>query len=163
MSNPVVVRVTRRFNVPAERVFDAWITPAQASRFLFATRTGNVLHCDITPEVGGHFLVTDRRPDADAEESFYDAEHRGTYVEIERPHRLAFDFSADPLGQHVTRVTIDFVTMGAQITELVLTHNLGWDSEAQVNAERTRQGWTRMLEQLEKVLTTRTWGFKSVG
>jgi uncharacterized protein YndB with AHSA1/START domain len=163
MPSPVVVRVTRRYNLPAERVFDAWITPAQASRFLFATRTGNVLYCEIVPEVGGHFLVTDRRPNADEEESFYDAEHRGTYVEIERPHRLAFDFGVDPLGQHVTRVTIDFVTLGAQITEVVLAHNLGTDSDAQLHAERTRQGWTRMLDQLEKVLTTRTWGFKLPG
>jgi uncharacterized protein YndB with AHSA1/START domain len=160
MPSPVVVRVTRRYKLPVERVFDAWITPALASRFLFATRTGNVLYCEIVPEVGGHFLVTDRRPNADEEESFYDAEHRGTYVEIERPHRLAFDFSVDPLGQHVTRVTIDFVTMGAQITEVVLAHNLGTDEDARVHAERTRQGWTRMLDQLEKVLTTRTWGFR---
>ncbi len=160
MLDAVIVRVTRRYNVAADRVFDAWLTPSQAGRFLFATRTGNVLYCEINPIVGGHFLVTDRRPNADAEESFYDAEHRGTYVEVERPHRLAFDFSIDPLGQHTTRVILDFVTMGVSITELVLTHDLGWGQEAQANAERARQGWTKMLDQLDKVLTLRTWGFK---
>ena len=158
MADPTIVRVTHRYNVPAERVFDAWITPAQAGRFLFATRTGNVLYCEIDAQVGGSFTVTDRRPTADGDESFFDAQHRGVYVEIDRPHRLAFDFSVEPFSDGATRVTIDIVTLGAQISELVLSHDLGDDETAQVNAERTRQGWTRMLDQLDKVLTARTWG-----
>jgi hypothetical protein len=44
------------------------------------------------------------------------------------------------------------------ICELVLTHDLGEGEDAKANAKRTEQGWTRMLEQLDKVLTTRTWG-----
>jgi uncharacterized protein YndB with AHSA1/START domain len=163
MAEPITVRVTHRYNVPAERVFDAWLTPAQAGRFLFATRTGNILYCEIDPAVGGGFTVTDRRPNADGDESFFDAQHRGTYVEIARPGRLAFDFSVEPFNDHPTRVTIDFVPMGPNITELVLTHDLGDSSDARANKERTRQGWTKMLEQLDKVLTTRTWGFKTPG
>ena len=163
MPNPVVVRVTHRYTVPAERVFDAWLTPSQAGRFLFATRTGNVLSCQIDPRVGGEFTVTDRRPMADADESFFDAEHRGVYVEIERPHRLAFDFSVEPYSDDPTRVTIDVVPLGTNLCELVLTHDLGADKTAQVNAARTEKGWTTMLAQLEKVLTTRSWGFKVPG
>src|SRR3569832_206845 len=90
------VRLTHRYNVPADRVFDAWVTPAQAARFLFATRTGNFMHCDMDPKIGGHFLVTDRRPVGDGEESFFDSQHRGTFIEIERPHRLVFDFTVEP-------------------------------------------------------------------
>ena len=164
MSNNIIVRVTHRYNVPAERVFDAWLTPALAARFLFATRTGNVLHCDIDPRVGGGFTVTDRRPVADGEESFFDAQHRGTYVEIDRPGRLAFDFSVEPYSDAPTRVTIDVVTMGPHLSELVLTHDLGAGTEARANFDRTRLGWTRMLAQLEKVLTARSWGgFKTPG
>jgi uncharacterized protein YndB with AHSA1/START domain len=163
MADPIVVRVTHRYNVPAAKVFDAWLTPAQAGRFLFATRTGNVLQCEIEPEVGGSFTVTDRRPNADADESFYEAQHRGVYVEIERPTRLAFDFSVEPYSDGATRVTLDFVPLGVSITELVLAHNLGVGRDAKANEERTRQGWTNMLEQLNKVLTTRTWGFKTPG
>ena len=158
MADNIIVRVTHRYNVPAERVFDAWLTPALAARFLFATRTGNVLHCEIDPRVGGGFTVTDRRPVADGEESFFDAEHRGKYIEIDRPGRLTFDFTVEPHFDAPTRVTIDVVTMGPQLSELVLTHDLGAGPEAQANAERTRQGWTRMLATLEKVLTARSWG-----
>jgi uncharacterized protein YndB with AHSA1/START domain len=166
MPQPVGVRVTHRYNVSAERVFDAWLTPALAARFLFASRTGNILLCDIEPRVGGEFTVTDRRPVADGEESFFEARHRGTYVEIDRPSRLAFDFGIEPSAEPATRVTLDFVPMGPNICELVLTHDLGSGKHARATAERTQQGWTRMLAQLEKVLTTRTWGglgFKAPG
>lgn len=158
MSANVTVRVTHRINVSAEKAYDAWLTPAQAARFLFATRTGNVLHCDIEPEVGGGFVVTDRRPVGDGEESFFDAQHRGTYIELDRPHRIVFDFTVEPYTSAPTRVTLDFVPMGVSITEIVLTHDLGQGADAQANARRTELGWQKMLEQLEKVLTMRTWG-----
>jgi uncharacterized protein YndB with AHSA1/START domain len=165
MPTPTPVRVTHRYNVPSERVFDAWLTPAQAGRFLFATRTGNILHCEIDPRVGGEFTVTDRRPLADAEESFFDAQHRGVYVEIQRPHRLAFDFSVEPYADAPTRVTIDIVSMGPQMCELVLTHDMGDSEIARLNVERSRKGWETMLTQLDKLLTTRVWGmgFKTPG
>ncbi|MDF2462062.1 MAG: hypothetical protein K0Q43_297 [Ramlibacter sp.] len=158
MPNPTTVRVTHRYNVSSVRLFDAWLTPALAGRFLFATRTGNVLHCEIDPQVGGQFTVTDRRPNADGDESFFDAQHRGVYVEIERPHRLSFDFSVEPYSDAATRVTIDIVSMGPQMCELVLTHDMGDDETAHANAERSRKGWDTMLQQLDKVLTTRVWG-----
>jgi uncharacterized protein YndB with AHSA1/START domain len=161
MPQPVSVRVTRRINAPTDRVFDAWLTPSTAARFLFATRTGNIMHCDIDPAVGGGFLVTDRRPVADGVESFYEAQHRGTYVEIERPHRLVFDFTVDPMHEP-SRVTLDFVPMGVSICDVVLTHELGEGEAARSNARRTEQGWARMLEQLDKVLTTRHWGIGGV-
>jgi uncharacterized protein YndB with AHSA1/START domain len=162
MPENVQVRVMRRFNVPVERLFDAWLTPAQAARFLFATRTGNVLQCEIKASVGGGFTVTDRRPVGDGDESFIDAEHRGTYLEIDRPSRLAFDFSVFPHWTAPTHVMLDFVPLGASISEVVLTHTLGPGADAEITAERTRQGWTRMLEQLDKLLTVRSWGFKAL-
>ena len=158
MSPNVTVRVTHRYNVAIDKVFDAWLSPAQAARFLFATRTGNILHCDINPVVGGGFVVTDRRPVGDGDESFFDAEHRGTYVEIDRPKRLVFDLVVEPYTAAPTRVTLDFLPMGISVSDVVLTHELGDSDDARANQKRTEQGWTRMLEHLEKVLTTRTWG-----
>lgn len=157
MSQPVTVRVTRRINASIDRVFDAWLTPTTAARFLFATRTGNIMHCDIDPVVGGGFLVTDRRPVPDGEESFFEAQHRGTYVEIDRPSRIVFDFTVEP-SPVSSRVTIDFVPLGVSICELVLTQELGEGDDAKANMRRAEQGWTRMLEQLDKLLTTKTWG-----
>ena len=158
MGANVIVKATHRYNIAVDKVFDAWLTPTQAARFLFATRTGNVLHCDIEPVVGGGFVVTDRRPVGDGDESFFDAQHRGTYIEIDKPRRIVFDFTVEPYTDAPTRVALDFVPMGVSVCDVVLTHDLGQSDTARANAKRTEQGWSRMLDMLEKVLTTRTWG-----
>lgn len=157
MSQPVVVKLSHRYAAPADRVFDAWLTPAQAARFLFATRTGNVMRCEIDPRVGGGFLVTDRRPNADGDESVFDAEHRGEYIVIDRPNHLVFDFTA-PGGAPPTRVTLDFNAIAPQACELHLAHELGDSDMARAFADQTRRGWDSMLTLLERELFPRRFG-----
>jgi len=159
MSSPVVIRVSHRYSTPAERVFDAWLTPNQAARFLFRTRTGNVMRCEITPEVGGGFTVTDRRPAADGDESVFDVVHMGKYLEIDRPRRIVFDFSVLTFGSDdPTRVTVDVIPLGPQASELVLTHEMGSSELARMNEESSRKGWTNMLFLLERELFPRRVG-----
>jgi uncharacterized protein YndB with AHSA1/START domain len=140
-------------------VFDAWLTPGQASRFLFRTRTGNVMQCEITPEVGGGFTVTDRRPAADGDESVFDVVHMGKYVEIDRPRRLVFDFSVLTFGSDdTTRVTVEVTPLGSLASEVTITHNLGNSSHARNMEEATRKGWVAMLATLERELFPRRVG-----
>lgn len=147
-----MVRVHHRFSVSAERVFDAWLTPSQASRFLFATRTGNVMQCEINPVVGGGFVVTDRRPLADGDESVFDVVHRGNYVALERPRLLVFHFVVASYSDVATRVTLDFVPQGPHACEVHLTHEMGDDEEALAMQEPSRRGWAQMLATLEREL-----------
>jgi uncharacterized protein YndB with AHSA1/START domain len=159
MSSEVVVRVTHRYSAPAERVFDAWLTPGQAARFLFRTRTGNVMQCEITPEVGGGFTVTDRRPTSDGDESVFDVVHLGKYVEIQRPHRLVFDFSVLTYGSDdSTRVTVEVQPLGPMASEVTLSHNLGHGAHAKQLEEATRKGWNTMLATLEREIFPRRIG-----
>jgi uncharacterized protein YndB with AHSA1/START domain len=130
------VRVSRRFAVSPERVFDAWLDPGTARKFLFATPTGQMVRADIDPRVGGKFVLVDRR-DGD------DVEHTGEYVEIDRPRRLVFTFAVPKYSAVVTRVTIEIVPAGSEC-ELTLTHD-GVLSEYE---EKTKEGWTRILEGL---------------
>ena len=51
--NPGTIVITRRFDFSIERVFDAWLDPAKASKFLFATPTGQLVRVDIDARVGG--------------------------------------------------------------------------------------------------------------
>ena len=157
MSQPVVVRISHRYAAPVERVFDAWLTPALAARFLFATRTGNIMRCEIDPREGGGFLVTDRRPNADGDESVFDAEHRGTYLVIDRPRLLVFEFSVPAYGEP-GRVTLDFQPLSPQSCELTLTHEMGDSDIAQAFADSSRKGWDRMLATLERELFPRRIG-----
>ena len=159
MSSPVTVRVTHRYSAPADRVFDAWLTPAQASRFLFRTRTGNVMQCEIQPEVVGGFTVIDRRPAAEGDESVFDVVHLGKYLEISRPRRLVFDFSVLTFGsEDPTRVTVDVTPVGPHACELTLTHDMGGSEQARMLEASSRKGWTSMLALLERELFPRRVG-----
>jgi uncharacterized protein YndB with AHSA1/START domain len=158
MSSPVIIHVAHRYSAPAERVFDAWLNPAQASRFLFRTRTGNVMQCMITPEVGGGFTVTDRRPTADGDESVFDVVHMGKYLEIERPRRLVFDLTVLTYTEDTTRVTVEVTPIGPQSCELTLTHDMGAPDQARAAEENSRKGWTTMLQLMERELFPRRIG-----
>ena len=158
MSSSVVIRVSHRYSASAERVFDAWLTPGHASRFLFRTRTGNVMQCVITPEVGGGFTVTDRRPTADGDESVFDVVHMGKYVEILRPRRLVFDLTVLTYTEELTRVTVDVVPLGPQACELTLTHETGSSEVARIMEDTTRKGWINMLQLMERELFPRRIG-----
>ena len=159
MSSPVVIRVSQRYSAPADRLFDAWLTPNQASRFLFRTRTGNVMQCEITPEVGGGFTVIDRRPAADGDESVFDVVHMGKYIELDRPRRLVFEFSVLTFGsEDPTRVTVDITPVNPQACELTLTHDMGTSEQARMMEEASRKGWLNMLQLIERELFPRRVG-----
>lgn len=58
---PIVVRVQHRYRHSAERVFDAWLDPARARRFLYATPEGEIVRCDLDARPGGRWTITDGR------------------------------------------------------------------------------------------------------
>ena len=158
MSSPVVVSVTHRYCAPADRVFDAWLTPWQASRFLFRSRAGTVMQCELQPEVGGAFTVIERRNAAEGDESVFNVVHSGRYVEINRPRRLAFDLHVLAFSGETTRVTVDFATTTPQTCEVAVKHELGESRHAFAIEESTRREWTNMLTLLERELFPRRIG-----
>jgi uncharacterized protein YndB with AHSA1/START domain len=134
-----VVRVTRTFAASAERVFDAWLDPAMAKRFLFVTNNHEIVVTEIDPRVGGGFRIV-RRDDRDVE-------HVGRYLEIDRPRKLVFTFAVPAFSPAETVVTIDIVP-AAQGCELTLTH----EHVLPEWADSTAQGWGMILAGLERVL-----------
>lgn len=143
MSAPVILHVTRDFAASPERVFDAWLDPADAARFLFATEGGEMLACEIDARVGGRALIVERRADGDAH-------HRMQFEIIDRPHRLVFLFAADPAEEgEWTRVSIDIAPKGEGCT-LTLTHAM--DPEWAAYEEQTRKGWTTILGNLARAI-----------
>jgi len=127
------VRITRRFDASADRVFDAWLDPQRAGKWLFATPTGKMVRAEIDPRVGGSFIFTDRRDNQDIE-------HTGTYLEIDRPRRLVFQFAVPKYSKLFTRVSIDIKPLGSGC-ELTLVH----EGVLPEYLERTQQGWGKIL------------------
>lgn len=136
MPDGVQVQVTRRFEASPERVFDAWLDPETAGKWLFATATGQMVRAEVDARVGGSFIFTDRRDGQDIE-------HMGEYLEIERPRRLVFTFAVTGFLHLVTRVTIEIVPVGTGC-ELTLTH----DGVLPEYESRTKMGWGKLLEKL---------------
>jgi uncharacterized protein YndB with AHSA1/START domain len=158
MSSQAVVSVTHRYCAPADRVFDAWLTPWQASRFLFRSRSGTVMQCELQPEVGGAFSVVERRNASEGDESVFNVVHSGRYIEIDKPRRLSFDLSVLAFSDETTRVTVDIAPSTAQTCEVTVTHELGTSRHAFAIEEGTRRSWDNMLTLLERELFPRRIG-----
>ena len=147
MSSPEAgstVRVSRRFEAPAERVFDAWLTPAMIGRWMFgpALRDEEILRIDLDARVGGAFSFLVRRQGAEID-------HVGRYLEIERPRRLAFTWGIAGESVDESRVTIDIEPLDRGC-ELSLVHAM--DPRWADFADRVRTGWTTMLDALARAL-----------
>jgi uncharacterized protein YndB with AHSA1/START domain len=139
---PIVIRVSHRYDFPAERVFDAWLDVEKARRFLFATSAGEMIRAEIDPRVGGAFNFTDRRDGVDVE-------HIGEYLEIARPRRLVFTFHTERGSTDLSRVTIEITPQGTGC-ELTLTHEM--DPKWAAYKDRTQAGWTMILANFAAVL-----------
>jgi uncharacterized protein YndB with AHSA1/START domain/predicted SnoaL-like aldol condensation-catalyzing enzyme len=137
------VRVTHRFSASAERVFDAFLDPAKAGKFMFATPTGQMVKVEIDARVGGKFAFVDRR---DGE----DVAHTGEYVVIDRPRRLVFTLAVEKYSQEIDQVEITIVPRGRGC-ELTLTHGMSaaWkDRKGDIE-----QGWSGILDGLEAAIS----------
>jgi uncharacterized protein YndB with AHSA1/START domain len=135
MSQPTgAVTVTRRFAASPETVFDAFLDPAVARHFLFATATGEMIEAQVDPRVGGRYAFTERRPDMG------EVRHVGEYLKIERPRRLVFTFGVPQFDPGMTTVTIE-IAPAAEGCELTLTNTDVPNDYLEAN----REGWTRIL------------------
>lgn len=137
----VTVHITHRYAAPPARVFDAWLTPSLASRWLFATASRPMIGAAMDVRNGGRFHLVERRAGARII-------HRGRYLEVLRPRRLGFELHSPDVGVDRTRVLAEFLAFD-QGCELRLTHHqLAAHCAAGVEAR-----WTGMLYGLAQLLT----------
>jgi uncharacterized protein YndB with AHSA1/START domain len=140
--NPVAITVTHRFDVPAERVFDAWLDAALIGRWMFGptVREERVVRLTLDPRVGGRFSFVVERLGAPID-------HVGEFLEIDRPNRLAFTWGV--AGNPPSRVVVTFVSdpKGCHLT-LVQEMAPEWAEFA----DRTEAGWHVMMGTLDREL-----------
>ena len=109
------IRVARRFRASPRRVFDAWLDPAIAARWLFATATCPLAHAMIDARAGGSFHFLERRYGEDVN-------YRGEYTEVVPHRRLSFILATDRDRRLVTRVRVDVSPWKKDKSVLMLMH-----------------------------------------
>lgn len=137
------VQVIQRFDASPERVFDAWLDPERIGTWMFgpALREEEIVRISVDPRVGGSFSFVVRRQGNEID-------HIGNYLEIDRPRRLVFTWGIAP-DPPESRVTVNIVPLNTGC-ELTLVHEM--HPQWAEYADRTKDGWTKMLTMLNKTL-----------
>lgn len=135
-----IVTVTRSFAATPESIFDAWLDEATVGEWLFATPLAEMKRAELDPRPGGRFVISEKRGEALAE-------HFGTYEIIDRPAQLVFTFTT---AQHQppTRVEVGIVPSGTGCT---LTLKQSSQAASAGMLERSRQGWSNVLDTLARI------------
>ena len=97
------VHVAYRYDATVARVFDAWLDPDSAGRWLFATASQPMTHVEIDARVGGAFCFTDGL-------GRDNIRHCGEYLQIDRYRRIAFTLAIERHPDLITDVAVTFVT-----------------------------------------------------
>lgn len=146
MSEETVLRLTRRFGAPPERVFDAWTDPRLLSRWWAAVAGWETAVAEVDLRPGGRYRLAMRDDTTGAVHTV-----SGEYVEVRRPERLAYTWTweGEPelmRGSEGTLVEVEFAA-DDDATEVVLTHS-GFAGRRirDLHAE----GWNGCLAKLER-------------
>jgi uncharacterized protein YndB with AHSA1/START domain len=142
-NDALVLRLSRSFAAPRDRVFRAFTSPAQLVRW-WGPKGFTVPACTLDVRAGGAWRTVMRSPEGK------DHIVSGVYREIIPPERLVLTWAWEEDGArgHETVVTIElFETPGG--TRLELTHER-FETEDSRNAHR--DGWSSCLDCLEEAL-----------
>ncbi|MFE4349884.1 SRPBCC domain-containing protein [Peribacillus butanolivorans] len=155
-TSTTTLTMIRRFDVPAERVFDAWLNPEMMRKWFFTMESTNKV-ANNEPIVGGSWEIVDHREGKD-----YRAV--GKYIEVDSPSKLVFTFKMPQFSDTEDRITVEIKPFenGCEITFtqlIVVPHEKGWTEEdiEKVQNEynsQTEQGWGYMFEGLKQLVET---------
>ena len=141
------LRLTRIFDAPRERVFDAWTDEKQFAEW-FGPPGVTTVYCNLDVRVGGGWRLLGRNE----ERSFAVS---GKYVEVERPERLAFTWAWHDKGDHAqpreheTTVWLEFRSVAGGKTEMTMVHGAFLDRTGVANHNR---GWDGSFGKLDALL-----------
>lgn len=138
-----IVQVRRVLAAPADEIFDAWTDPAQLQQWL-CPGSGVVAEVSCDPVVGGGYrlvMVFDHGA----------VEVTGTYLVVQRPHRLVFTWRTERIAGRETRVSVSLrpAAQAADRTEMTITHE-------RAPTDRIRDalaaGWADVAQKLHRHL-----------
>ena len=137
-----VVRIERTFAATAEDVFDAWTSPEVMRRWFHPAPDWETPEAEVDLRVGGRVRLVMRKPDGT------EAEARGEFTLIDRPHRLVMTWTFDDEPSNEQLIELSFSESEGSTTVLLV--NTGISTDARREAQDW--GWRGCLEQLGRVL-----------
>jgi uncharacterized protein YndB with AHSA1/START domain len=148
--NAVVLRVSRTFAAPPERVFDAWTSPELLRRWWAAGPDWDTPLAEVDLRPGGRYRLSMRNTETGEVHTV-----GGEYREIRRPERLVYTWSWESnaeamAGSENSLVEVDFAGRDGS-TEVTLTHS-GFATEELAGMHE--HGWNACLDNLEARLFT---------
>lgn len=145
MQSTVPALVIRRtYDVPPERVFQAWTTPELAKQFIGPNDVA-APEVDMDVRTGGTYRIVMQMTDGERWTV------GGEYREVRPPHYLQMTWrwkEDDPSEERDTLLTLEFNPHDGG-TEMILTHEQLASEESRAGHER---GWEAIADQLRKVL-----------
>jgi len=140
-----VLRLSRRFAAPPERVFDAWTNPSVLREWWAANADWHGAAAEVDLRPGGRYRLSMRDTTSGAVHTVM-----GEYTEVVRPERLAYTWTwegetPEMRGSEGSLVVVDFVAEPAG-TLVIVTHS-GFAGEP--IRDMHDAGWTACLDNLE--------------
>jgi uncharacterized protein YndB with AHSA1/START domain len=138
------LEITRRWDAPPERVWQAWTEPRALSRWFGPGEPDSVFQADVDLRPGGRYTIAFRTPDGEV--------HRvsGVYEEVDAPRKLSFSWAWQSTPERVSFVTVQLDADGAG-TLMRFRHDRFFDRTARDNHER---GWRATIDKLEAALAS---------
>ncbi len=139
--------ITRSFDAPRERVFDAWLDPAEIGKWI-GPRSIRAEVLESSPKVGGRYRIHMRGTDGSDGPIV-----SGFYREIIRPERLVFTWAWETAHSRgmpgdETIVTLTFRERGGK-TEMTLRHE---GFAAKESRDSHDKGWNGSFDKLAELL-----------
>jgi uncharacterized protein YndB with AHSA1/START domain len=139
------VVITRVFDAPRERVFEAWTKPEHLKHW-FSPTGFTAPECEVDFRVGGIWSLTMRSPEGE------DFRSRGVYREIDPPKRLVFtdvlvDEGDSPLFEALTTVTFED-RHGMTLLKVQVSVGEIFDPAGAAAVAGMEEGWTETLDHL---------------
>ena len=141
------LQIVHHFNVPPQKVFDAFTKPTAMKVWWTKTTT-----FDIDLNVGGIWTIV-RTDGADE----YTA--TGKYLEIDKPNKLVYTYGMPQFSLNKDTITIEIVANGEYGSTLTFTQK-GIDIDTELNAleagsiSQSEEGWRYAFDLMEKAWGT---------
>lgn len=139
-----VVRIERRFDVPAEAVFDAWTSPEVMRRWFHCAPDWGTPEAEVDLRVGGEIRVVMRRPDGG------EGRARGEFKLIDRPRRLVMSWTFDDDPSNEQLLELSFAESEGSTTVLLINRGISTDERR----DAQDWGWHGCLGELNRLLHT---------